>query len=342
MGWRTMLAAVLALAGCALQAGAAEMRTDELSLREAIGASVREAFARGDYKFIEQRYAQALSSDERTASGLQVTAVIRGKVVPPVSDDRGPPGRDDHWIPVENKLQDWARQFPDSSLVAVAQAWAYVGHGWSWRGGGYARSVTPEGFEKLKVYSQRAYDVLKARERVGRKDPSWYSQMLRVALSQGWDWNRYATLLDEATKAFPYNQDIYFEAGIRLSPRWGGSQQAIAGLANYAVEQTRAKDAEAMYARIYWSAGSMIDTELSDPDVDWKRIRTGFEDMVQRFPDSWNLNNYARMACEAQDVETARSVLQRIEGHVEQTAWGSRTAYLRCLQLAGLRGKAAP
>jgi hypothetical protein len=312
----------------------------EIQVREAIKAEVAAAFARSDFQAIEARYAAARANAERTPSGLFVANVIRVSVVPEPVGQSAVPGRDDHWLPVEQKLDAWAKQFPESSLVATAQSWAYVGHGWSWRGGGFARTVTPEGFKQLKVYTERAFDALMAREKVGRTDPYWYAQLLTLARLQGWPMDRYAALVDEATRAFPLSYDIYFAASVGLQPRWGGSSEAIAGLASFAVDRTRKQEGQSMYARIYWNVGEAVDAELSGPDVDWKRIRAGFDDIVKRYPDSWNLNNYARMACEARDLNTAHRILLRMKDDVEQTAWPDRASYLRCLHAAGVKREA--
>lgn len=312
----------------------------EIQVREAIKAEIGAAFARSDFQAIEARYAAARTKGERTPSGLFVANLIWAEVVPEPVGQSAVPGRDDHWLPVEQKLDAWAKQFPKSSLVATAQSWAYIGHGWSWRGGGFARSVTPEGFKQLKIYTDRAFDALMARKEVGRKDPYWYAQLLTVARLQGWPIDGYAALVDEATRAFPLSYDIYFAAAVRLQPRWGGSSEAVANFASFAVDKTRAQEGQSMYARIYWSVGDNLDEELSGPDVDWKRIRAGFEDIVKRYPDSWNLNNYARMACEARDLDTARRILQRVTQDVEQTAWPDRATYLRCLLAADVKREA--
>jgi hypothetical protein len=322
--------ALLACLCLAAQAG-------EPEIRQAIKAEAAAAFARGDYEAIEKRYAAALAKSERTPSGVSVANQLLIGLVPEPSGKSDVPGRDDHWLPVERKLDDWAARFPQSTLVAIAQAQAYIAHGWSWRGGGYARTVTPENFKKVQEYGKRAYDALMAREKVGRTDPNWYVQMITVARVLGWEREPSIALYQAAMKAFPLNYDIYFHVASRLTPRWGGSPEAVASLASFAVDQTRKVEGESMYARIYWSVGSQLDAELSSPDVDWKRIRAGFEDVIKRYPDPYNLNHYARMACEARDQPTTRRVLLRIKGDVEQSAWVGRAHYLRCVEAAGLK-----
>ena len=309
----------------------------EVEARARIKAEVQAAFEAGRYGELEERWKAALAQSSRTPSGLFVAAAIRDALVVPPSGESQVPGRDDYWMPRERRLDEWAARYPQSSLVAVVQARTLLDHGWSWRGDGFARSVSPEGFKKLALYSQRSYDALMAREAVGRKDPYWYVQLLTLARAQGWDNDRRAALFQEATQAFPLNYNIYFAISTQLTPRWGGSPEAIASLAAFAVEKTRKVEGESMYARVYWNVADWLDTDLGGPDVNWKRIRAGFEDILKRYPDSWNLNYYARFACDARDMPTTRRLLLRIKGDVEPAAWRERTNYLRCLQAAGLR-----
>jgi hypothetical protein len=306
----------------------------EMEVRAKVEAEVRGAFTRGDFRAIEKRYAAALASNERTPSGAAVPDVIRRNLVPD-APGTGPAGRDDHWIGIEKKTEEWTREFPQSSLAAVAQAEAFIAHGFAWRGEGFANTVTPEAFRKFRTYVDRAHEALMARQRTGRKDPSWYFELLRVARLQSWSGARFDALVDESTRAFPLYYPIYIAISANLEPRWGGSPQAIAGLADYAARQSRHVEGESFYARVYIAAESSLKDGVSGPDVDWARVRTGFDDLVKRYPDPRNLNIYARMACEARDMPTVRRVLQRIGEDVQPDVWKTRQAYVRCRQAAG-------
>lgn len=329
-GWKNWVAALLA--GACLQAAAGE--TD---YREAIRAEVRAAFARRDFAALEKRYADALASSERTPSGVFVAGLISRAAVSGPGGDPAFNALDTRWQAMEAATAEWAKQFPHSTLAVLSQSEAYLQHGWAYRGEGYAYTVSPEASRKLKEYAGRAHEVLLARETAGRKDPNWYVQMLEVARVQGWSRDRTLALFRDASKAFPINYDIYFAAALQLTPRWGGSQEAVAGIAAYAVEQSRKVEGETLYARIYWAVWHSMDAEWSGPDVDWKRVRAGFEDVIKRYPDRWNLNHYARFACDAGDVETSRRLLLRIRGDLEHVAWQGRAHYQRCVQAAGLK-----
>lgn len=327
-GW--VFALALAVVGVHAQ-------TSEPEARRAIEAEMQDAFAKGNFKALEDRYVAALAQSTRTPSGVFVADLIQRTVVTDSGAGSADPGHDSYWIPIEGNLDRWAAQYPNSSLVAVVQSSAYINHAFAWRGGGFARTVSPEGASKAALYAQRAHDALMAREKVGRKDPYWYAQMIAVSRIQSWPQESSLALMQEATSAFPSNYAIYSAIALRMTPRWGGSQEALAKLASFAVDQTRKLEGESMYARIYWNVGDWLDADLSGPDVDWQRIRAGFDDIVKRHPDNWNLNFYARFACDARDLPTARKVLLRIKGNVATAAWRERANYLRCVQAAGLK-----
>lgn len=49
-------------------------------------------------------------------------------------------------------------------------------------------------------------------------------------------------------------------------------------------------------------------------------METGFDDVVRAYPDYWNLNNYAKFACLADDKPKTKELTTRISGHVVDDA----------------------
>ena len=108
-----------------------------------------------------------------------------------------------------------------------------------------------------------------------------------------------------------------FSAIIRLRmPKWRGSHEAIGAFANGAVELTRETEGMGMYSRVYWyaSQGDYGSELFEESKVDWARMRLAIADVLARYPDQSNINNFARFACLAGDAEETRSLLSRIEG----------------------------
>ena len=78
-----------------------------------------------------------------------------------------------------------------------------------------------------------------------------------------------------------------------------------------------------MYARIYWYASqAQFDDDLFGKSmVDWPKMKAGFEDVISRYPDSWNINNYAKFACLAKDKNKTSELFKRIGDTVVIQAW---------------------
>ena len=91
-----------------------------------------------------------------------------------------------------------------------------------------------------------------------------------------------------------------------------------------------------MYARIYWFASQtqFQNAIFTDSLVTWSRMKDGFEDIIKRYPDAWNLNNYAKFACLAQDKPKTREILERADFTIVPEAWNSPSLHAECFQWA--------
>ena len=50
-------------------------------------------------------------------------------------------------------------------------------------------------------------------------------------------------------------------------------------------------------------------------------MKQGFEDIMARHPDPWNLNNYARFACLAHDKQKMAELMPRVYAAMVEDAW---------------------
>lgn len=308
------------------------MHAAEIDERKAIGAEFDAAFQREDFAAIEARYSRAVSSKERLASGVFVSSQMVYQMFTTLGSKPGAAkGNDARWKPIEEKAQRWAAQFPRSIIAAIALGKAYEQHGWEYRGGGYANSVSKEDWKVFHDYSARAFEVLSKRADAGKSDPAWWWRMLQLGRIQSWPAEQYSRFAREAVDAFPGYYDIHFEVAHGLTPQWGGSAEAVAAYADEAMKRTRSTDGAALYARIYWSvSGSILPQDWRGPPTDWRKIRTGFDDLIKRYPDPWNLNHYGLFACTVGDKPTAKRVLAIIGDNVDPSAWNDRGTWMRC------------
>lgn len=318
------------LIGC-MWCAALTCTATEMDERAAIVESVTAAYEKSDFAAIETRYAEALATGSRTESGLYTAnavarALLEGERVKAGSGNKA------HWAPVEQKVRRWAEAFPNSALPMLALSQAYVRHGFAYRGGGYAKTVTDEDWKTFHSYVRLAQEALLSRKDAGQKDPNWWAEMLYVAMLGSVPEQEYAQLATEALNAFPAQHDIYFEIAGKLMPRWGGSWEAISAFADEAVARTKATEGRALYGRIYWVVHEISDDPgfFQRPQVQWPKIRAGFEDIIKRYPSPMNLNYYTRMACEAKDKATAKRLFVKVRPDPVPEMWQSRGQFNNC------------
>ena len=240
---------------------------------------------------------------------------------------------DSQWEAHRKLLADWSAANPNLVAPKIALAEWQTSFAWNARGGGYASSVTDEGwslFRKRLALSRTQLEKLKPKAAV---DPEWYAAMLYVAVGQSWPADQFDKLFAEAVAKYPYYLNIYFLKGLFYSSKWHGSQEKFKAFVDETVKATEAKMGQTMYARLNWSAWEP--DMFSSGQADWKRMRTGFENMIADYPDLWNRNNFAKFACIAQDKEAVREQFKFVKGHVMKDAWPDVRFYNYCEMLGG-------
>ena len=127
----------------------------------------------------------------------------------------------------------------------------------------------------------------------------------------------------------------YFVVIEYLLPKWSGHFSEMESFVNKAVAATKDREGNSMYARSYWylSQVQYQDRLFQETAVSWEKMKVGFEDVIKRYPDAWNLNSFARFACMAGDKEKVRDLMPKLAGHFVQQAWPDTSSYWRCQSL---------
>lgn len=311
---------------------AAAPPADETAYRKRIADDTRLAFLQENFPVIEARYRDALARDLRTPSGVVVASIIARSLRP--ENFRGTP---DVWRAHYDRARRWREKDPGSVLAALAIAQHHIDLAWTVRGSGYANTVTPENWKVFHNNQAQAREEMDSVRAAGLKDANWRAQRLHIAFHLTEESPRYWGLVRDSIDAHPHDYEIYFAVANYLLPQWGGSMETLDAFAEKAVERTRAKEGNALYARIFWRVeNNLPEHYLRDTPKVWGKVRAGFEDVLRRYPAPWNTNAYARMACAAADKAALKDILGRIGDGVDPAAWTDRAHYLRCRRLAGL------
>jgi len=304
----------------------------ELEERAAIISNARQLLLTGNFSELESILTAYKKDKSRTPSGLWKFGLIYA-AIEDLATELSENGDFAGLEALGAVMQRWAQQFPTSPSPHIAYSEVLVRHGWAYRGGGPASTVKPESWKQFRHYVALARDNLSKHKSISSIDPLWYTVMLTIARAQNWNYLDFETLLNEALDKEPYFYPTYFSALPYLLPQWHGDLVKIDRFARDAVRRTIKVEGQSMYARIYWYAsqteyGSKL---FSDSGVVWQRMKTGFDDVVARYPDAWNLNNYAKFACMARDKGVAKQMLQRTQTIVVPQAWPSPTSRQECL-----------
>ncbi len=302
---------------------------DELEDRQQIGAQASALFMQERFAELEQLADRYRTTEARTRSGLwKLTLFYSGLTDLAFSDEKS----DKYWDSIESKALRWVDAFPDSPTPRIAYSLVLIGHAWMFRGGGWGSEVKSQDWKPFHEYMKKAETYLLEHKDIAAADPRWYETMLAVARAQDWDIQRFKQLVDEAVARYPYFYQIYFAAIDYLAPKWHGSRQQIEAFADFAVSKTAEREGTGMYARIYWYAAQAQyrDRLFTDSSVVWSKMKKSIEDVLQRYPDQWNINNFAHFACLAWDRDETRELMGRIEGAPIPQAWEDEAQYRQC------------
>lgn len=306
--------------------------SEELGERRAIYDAVMRDLRNADFNHLEALAEQYRESQARSPSGVwKLSALDAG-----VRAMFDPSSRDpEYWAYLDDYIGDWLQQHPKSPTAHLARASMLIHQAWSYRGTGPAESVQEEDWPPFHDHLEQARSHLEQNKEVASRDPQWYATMGVIATGQSWPEAQFKEMLDEGLQRYPDYYPIYYSAVDYYAPKWNGSADAIEQFAMDAMERTQDREGNGLYARLYWHASQIqYDNRLfQDSMVSWPVMKQGIDDVLERYPDQWNINNFARLSCFAEDKGKANELLQRIESPIEQ-AWGSLEEHSRCQRWA--------
>lgn len=306
--------------------------SDELGERRAVFDTVVRDLQNANFTHLETLAEQYRAGQERSPSGVwKLSALDAG-----VRSMFDPSNRDpEYWAYLDSYLGDWLKQYPNSPTAHLARASMLIHRAWSYRGTGPTESVKEEDWPPFNEYIEQARTALEQTRQIASRDPHWYVTMAVVAKSQHWPDDTFREMLEEGLSRYPDYYPIYYSAVDFYSPKWNGSADAIEQFATEAVERTRDSEGNGLYALLYWHASQIQydDRLLMDSRVNWPLMKKGIDDVLDRYPDQWNINNFARISCLAGDKGKANELLGRIESPIEE-AWDNLDELSRCRRWA--------
>lgn len=227
---------------------------------------------------------------------------------------------------VDTLTLQWAKANPKSALAHSLHARALVAHAWSYRGGGFAKTVPPEAWKDFHAYLRRAANYLKDNADVALTDSYAHLVLLKIGQGLGWSHEQLAAIANEGLARNPDDFDLYDEMVNNLLPKWSGNPKVLDSYINHVAEQTRARFGMGLYATLYSQAAEddFGHALFENSHADWSKMKQGYEDMHARYPDSpLRRNRFAYMACIAKDRATLLNLLKELGTKIEVSEWGS-------------------
>ena len=237
----------------------------------------------------------------------------------------------EYWDTYTANIEEWINQSPDSPTPRIVLANVLIKRAWAHRTTLPARAVKPEAWKAFKYFVSQARSYLEQNKVMTSEDPHWYAAMSIIAMAEGWSLEKFLALMEEGTNRHPYYYQIYFNGMTYLLPRWKGSYAKMEAFANAAVEKTREKDKTGLYARVYWAASGSIKKHrlVADTGVVWEKMRQAMFDVLQKYPDQWNYNNFAYFACMAKDRETTKTLTNHVKTPM-RNVWEASEVFDAC------------
>jgi len=307
----------------------------ELETREEIKNNVRALFTAKDYNSLNNVGYSYLKDKSRTSSGLwKLSLYYVGLSGIPNSKVTDP----HYWKNLKEQVQTWSDFDRKASFPHMIYVNMLISEAWMYRGSGWAREVREEDWKPFREKIEEARLYLEEHSQLKSQDPRWYENMLTIAKAQNWNVSNFYKLLDEALDAHPQFYEIYFRAINYLQPRWHGSVEEIEEFANYAINKSRKYEGNGMYARIYWYVsqeeyGHQLFTKSK---VRWEQMKLGIDDVIDKYPDQWNINNFALFSCLANDKKMTNKLINIMEGRPIINAWRDGRFYEYCKEFGSV------
>ena len=237
-------------------------------------------------------------------------------------------------------IKKWGEQYPSSVAQKTALIQANIDMAWFYRQGGWAKSVSQEGYKKFNEYMLTAYRLAKETMKGPINDPNFYTLLLDIGRALDLPREEQMHYLEQSIRLDSAYYPSYQSFAFGLLPRWGGEEEDVQEFAQWITEKTQKYLGFEEYVNIAMYLKQFVGDELLTRfGFSWDRLRNGFETMYAQYPSGeYTLHSYAWFACHAQDKEAAARAFGLLGDSWDDQAddiWRENTVYDKCKSWAG-------
>lgn len=233
-----------------------------------------------------------------------------------------------------SRLADWRETTPAADGPDLVEALLFRTWAWSARGSGTAKTIAPQQWAAYALRIEMAVAALEDAAEAPTLSPVRHELTLLLGLDQGKSAKDLRAVFDAGHAEFPEYYALHRNMLRALMPRWGGAYGAADNFIQEMVRKAPGMRGPETYARLYsyFSALEGDETDLfKDAYANWRTMKQGFDDMLNRYPNSqWLRNTYAVAACQAGDAAAYRIVRTLIGANLIRPAWTQKFSPERC------------
>lgn len=282
---------------------------DELTSRERETTFVIDRFIEGNYHQLDMQSSFYRNEQVRSSSGLWKLThfhVAFGANILHLENSEVA------WDRIGHKLDEWLTLNPNSTTAKIFKGMYYQRRARSY----LSESRRKEAVDKSQNPFQKNIKLAKKwmldNADISKIDPHWYPVYHRILMNTQADMDELMSSVKEGAERFPEYYEIYFSAAEYLTPTWSGNRRFIEDFANSTANYVDESLKNSLYTRIYWYVsqkeyGSKLFTES---EANWKKMSQGMDDILKKYPDQWNIQNFAFFACLARDVSKTADLME--------------------------------
>jgi hypothetical protein len=233
--------------------------------------------------------------------------------------------KDDEYKSYFERLNRWKNAYPESITPRVAIADGWQNYAFEARGGGYADTVTQDGWRLFSERMQNSKrELLEARD-LKEGCPYWYSSLLEIAKDESWEDKDFEALYQEAIAFEPGYYYFHRQKALNLLPRYGGRPGQFEAFLDDLYEK---KGAQNYYLTLSYFILEVGEMPFDRDKYSTERAKQGFEELRRTAGvDRGRLNDFAKFAFLASDFSTASEIFKEIGEDWDIGTWEDKTKF---------------
>jgi hypothetical protein len=284
-------------------------------------AQISDDLRQHNYGALEKEAQQDRATKARFKGGLWKLMSFYEAVQAPAM---GNPTEDD-WQYQLSLVKAWAEAHPQSATAQIALADSYESYGGFARGGGYANTVTKEGWKLYNERYAKAASILADAAKMSDKCVGWYEAMEGIALAQGWTKTQARKLMEDTITFEPEYYHVYREYANYLLPKWYGNPGESEAFGEEISNKVGGKEGQFIYFEIASVVMCQCDSDDTHLEyLSWPKVKQGYAALGDLYGYSnLKLNRFAHMAFEARDRAAAQQAFALIGSDADLEVWRS-------------------